>query len=245
MPNWTTNAVLMHKCDRDKFINAEGNVDFNLLLPLPDSLNQMSSPVCFDAVHYYRGEIGYDDIRQYLSFLPEGIDTPGVAGEDEHGRYLDDDAEDRPYTTMRIDGKRYVVESSGQFRELGRIYVENQEKYGERTAYGWVCTHWGTKWNARSSYILEIGEFLLVTFDTAWAPPSYELIVAMAKAFDEEFIIESVYEDYDGTVYNPETDSSYPLEDSALFVPVEYEDGYIFPAPDDELTEERARSFFP
>ena len=243
MPNWTTNAILMHASDRDKLINEDGNIDFNLLLPMPDSLHQTSGSITSAALDYYRGNLGYDDIREHIHHLDEKEAESVIAGEDSHGRYLRDDVDDFRYVTMYIEGRKYVIESAGQFRELGRIYAENQEQYGSATWYDWACTHWGTKWNASYTHIEELGEYLLVTFDTAWNAPSPYLIDEMHKACAKPFIYEAVDEDNSDVVYEPGEYEYFEPEDAVLFV-AEEDDGYVYVAPRTDWTEEQAREAF-
>jgi hypothetical protein len=37
--------------------------------------------------------------------------------------------------------------------------------------YLWRCENWGTKWNALDTTFAREGESILLSFDTAWAPP--------------------------------------------------------------------------
>jgi len=51
---------------------------------------------------------------------------------------------------------------------------ELKEKYGFDNWYDWRIHNWGTKWDAASDDIYsenESDDYLLYTFETAWAPP--------------------------------------------------------------------------
>lgn len=37
--------------------------------------------------------------------------------------------------------------------------------------YDWRCKNWGTKWNACDTEVAREGDAILLSFDTAWAPP--------------------------------------------------------------------------
>ncbi|OOF52319.1 hypothetical protein [Rodentibacter trehalosifermentans] len=54
---------------------------------------------------------------------------------------------------------------------LGRLYVENQIKYGSANWYDWAYSHWGCKWNANTQYITEEKDYIICDFDTLWGPP--------------------------------------------------------------------------
>lgn len=53
--------------------------------------------------------------------------------------------------------------------EYGRRYVSNIEKYGAPTWYLWCIRHWGTKWNAGYTEIIDRDT---IQFDTAWSNPA-------------------------------------------------------------------------
>lgn len=46
-----------------------------------------------------------------------------------------------------------------------------QEKYGYPDWYSWCVNEWGTKWDAGVNSWEEDGGQILVSFETAWAPP--------------------------------------------------------------------------
>ena len=54
----------------------------------------------------------------------------------------------------------------------GEIAMDNLEKYGFQDWYNWSIHNWGTKWDACNSHIeSDDGDYIFITFDTAWSPP--------------------------------------------------------------------------
>lgn len=148
MPNHVTN-VLEFECNPPRFleilerirIEGEplGSVDFNKLIPMPESLNIESSS---------RGAEGK---RLYESYLK---DTESVSSESEREKirqtYLAE-CGDSPETFL-----------------LGKEYHDNLEKYGAENWYDWRYEHWGTKWNAYN-WIETDPDTRCLSFDTAWS----------------------------------------------------------------------------
>ena len=65
------------------------------------------------------------------------------------------------------------ITSGSQSQDEKEQALLNKELYGYATWYDWCINEWGTKWDACSSQIQdnENGCFI-VSFETAWAPPS-------------------------------------------------------------------------
>ena len=247
MPNWTQNILLMHAADKEKLINDKGHVDFNLLIPMPEALNQTEGSVTEAAIKYAKGLKSYSEIKPYLANVSETDMEKFIGGEDGNGRYIKKDVDPYRFPHFLLDGKRYVLETAAQVRRLGDICISNKEKYGATTWYDWCCFHWGTKWNACDTIVEELGEYLLVSFNTAWNAPSHELISKMEQVFSKPFIMEAVDEDDQETVYDVRTQSAYDTREARLFeahveTDDEYEpDEYIW-ADMKELSEEDARA---
>lgn len=163
MPDWTTNAVAVRREHLGKFVK-DGRVDFNLLRPMPESLNIVSGSIEWDAIAAATGtpEEELDMSYPYRSNPDMGSMLP------------------------------FDVENFEDLIKLGEVYLENERKYGARTWYDWCCRNWGTKWNACRSTIREIGDFAVMEFDTAWAAPSKEMFDAAevwyhAESYDEDY----------------------------------------------------------
>lgn len=128
MPNHITN-VLEFDCPEERMreigeflrgdkSNPFGTIDFNVLIPMPESLNVESSS---------RGADGY---RAYSEFANEaenmGVNEVAILEAQYKERFKEDP----------------------EIWALGKCYYENRQNYGATTWYDWRWEHWGTKWNA-------------------------------------------------------------------------------------------------
>jgi hypothetical protein len=70
---------------------------------------------------------------------------------------------------LRRDG-----DDDPEYQELLKKYEANRDKYGHRNWHDWCLENWGTKWApSPNDHPLEVdGEILILSYDTAWAPPS-------------------------------------------------------------------------
>lgn len=155
MPNHITN-ILTFSCSKEKFKEiAEfvrkddwflGSVDFNKLIPMPDSLNIECGS---------RGEEGF---KLYKSFLEwnEKNDPKGEKAD-------------------MLEQYIKVVENDPEIFDLGKQYYENLVNYGATTWYDWRIEHWGSKWNAYD-FVEANPEEMFLQFNTAWScvPPVME-----------------------------------------------------------------------
>ena len=205
MPNWTTNALIVHKKDLHHILNGDGQVDFNLMRPMPKSL--LIGGVNFDtnrfAIDVYEGRT-----RRF----PE--DGPCLAHR----------------LTYEVDGERAVDISDPtleDWAEFGRILTENKRLYGFTDWYGWSNANWGTKWNACETEVFEAteertngkyrgGDWRLVVFLTAWDAPLGSMMGELAAKCSHPIRVEHVDEDDPERVYGMDGEE-IPAEDS-LFV---------------------------
>jgi len=73
----------------------------------------------------------------------------------------------------------------------------NLEKYGYANWYDWNITNWGTKWDAcdldlvSEGYTSKYAE-LIVTFDTAWSPPTEFYNQLVEQGFD----VDAMYNEF-------------------------------------------------
>jgi hypothetical protein len=69
---------------------------------------------------------------------------------------------------------------------LGKQYLNNIEKYGYPTWYGWRYNNWDTKWNANNTNTFDN----VIEFDTAWSAPFsiYEKLFEMFPNVDFEIM---------------------------------------------------------
>lgn len=127
-----------------------GSMDFNKLLPMPESLNVESGSRTDKALQLYRN-FTIDSIAISLVFL--------------------DDPES-PEKQRQIDElcKRYdeLTKDDPELLKLGEQYSKNIEKYGAPTWYEWCNKNWGTKWNAYDCAPYTPGSSE-ISFNTAWS----------------------------------------------------------------------------
>lgn len=74
---------------------------------------------------------------------------------------------------------------------LGRIALENYNKYGHADWYSWRISHWDTKWNAYEQHV----EGDEIWFETAWSMP-YDIYLTLSERYPEA-VFEVTYADED------------------------------------------------
>lgn len=149
MPNHVTNNLELN-CSSERcqeileYLRVDGEVlgsiDFNKLIPMPESLDIESGS---------RGEEGR---ILYGRFLNEAEKANTESERDQIYQ---------KYVSMCGDDPQKL--------ELGKQYYENMRNYGVTTWYEWRWDHWGTKWNAYDWYAVEPGNDF-ISFNTAWSP---------------------------------------------------------------------------
>lgn len=129
-----------------------GTVDFNKIIPMPDSLNIEAGS---------RTDRGLKLYKEFVSeclFDNRETDVLKISAD-----VLD--KSEKSFLSKRDDIKRDEWNS-------GKTAWNNIQKYGAPTWYEWGINNWGTKWNA---YGYEKGADYsacdALTFQTAWAPP--------------------------------------------------------------------------
>ena len=150
MPNWCWNTLKLNKKDADLVLNEKGEVDFNLICPMPESLNVIEGSITKIAIEAYKNHTGAD-LEQELKYEK---DIANFGKE--------------KYSSVT----QYMVDHCPTLYELGKTYVLNELNYGAYTWYEWCNKNWGTKWNAGDSDVSkEAGDTWYIHFDTAWCPP--------------------------------------------------------------------------
>lgn len=149
MPNHVTNN-LEFRCSASRcqeileYLRVDGkplgSVDFNKLIPMPESLNIES------------GSRGSEGCRLYEEYLKEAKTAGSNAERDQIYQ---------KYVAMCANDPHML--------ELGKQYYENLRDYGATTWYDWSIDHWGTKWNAYDWYPVDSGNDF-ISFNTAWSP---------------------------------------------------------------------------
>lgn len=173
MPNWTTNFLACHEGDLHRIVNEDGDVDFNLVEPMPEELDISEGSVTSRALQAYRGE----NMPKLQEMLASGPFT-----------YRD--------ATCGFECKK--ASTMEELKALGARYAENKRKHGATSWYGWRLDRWGTKWNACETNIQKIGKWRIVRFETAWSQPAASLIAKAFEGSEHGFVFEAYDEDYEG-----------------------------------------------
>ena len=126
-----------------------GTVDFNKIIPMPESLNVESGS---------RTDKGIEMVKTYLENMPE-------EQSDKEGTY------DEFFEDLRSHSAEISDEEEKKIWNIGVTAVENLHKYGAPTWYEWCTNNWGTKWNSYCPQIDVSDGRIEVVFDTAWSPP--------------------------------------------------------------------------
>lgn len=92
-----------------------------------------------------------------------------------------------------IDFEKILPPPENMFRgDLSREKQLELDASGIPHWLGWQSNHWGTKWNAYSTELIEADEYgVLLKFDTAWSPPT-----PIFEALADLPGVESVYGNY-------------------------------------------------
>lgn len=200
-------------------LDDEGKVDFNRLVPQPELIRKRSflfgdefaaiaryidpeHPVDEEAVRAKAREL-YPNIA-FVEEIPPSL-------------MLDRQSDDPEYPALTDDRIAKVVEASQDRNEVAKLaeswdVFSRQDNFPEHYTtlenfceqafralilygfpdwYSWSTALWGTKWNARDTYVFE--EKKSIVFDTAWAPVpplmgylSEQLGVALYMRYTEE-----------------------------------------------------------
>ncbi len=149
MPNYIINNL--HLSGEQSKINkllesiaaSERAIDFNKILPMPESLNIEA------------GSRTNRGLKAYKEF----IDIYTMNGTMEKDVLNIPKECEEPFLKMRSDIKPDEW-------ELGRTAFRNEKLYGAKDWYDWCINNWGSKWNSCESYVA--GDNTIV-FQTAWS----------------------------------------------------------------------------
>ena len=234
MPNWCYNTLTVDAKHKDMIINDKNEVDFNLAVPMPDSLHIESGSRTNEGLFAYISEkLTITDtatlVKKYVDLYTKGgrnlSHTSHTILSDKNDMKLNDrikqDLIDRlsSYVNNAQDTDRM-----DEMYEYGKKIAYNIENYGSPDWYDWANAHWGTKWNASTNNVDISDTTICANFDTAWCPPM-EWLEALAEkgiAFDLHWQVEcecagDISSDGDGSIEESESevedDEYYDEED--------------------------------
>jgi hypothetical protein len=205
MPNWVTNKVTISGKHADvdaalaKLVNAEGEVDFNLAVPKPETLDIEVGTYTDVGLWLLGGEDKYGNSSMHAH---DFANVPFKRTEKEKADALTELCVARPpRSAAEMTALLVEVNSPSKTREEllellkdhesvknARTYLENVKLYGHGDWYSWSCAKWGTKWNAdwfsavETTAVTKNTKRCKVTFTTAWAPPDPVLRAVAAAA---------------------------------------------------------------
>lgn len=194
MPNWVRVTVIAKDADvlKEKLLNDKDNVDFNKLIPMPEELNISSGSNSYEVQssgYYsdYKAEqiksqkpadeimAGYynDTItqRQFVDKCLANEELCSIVREIK--RWTDEYASNKPINnwTKEVEESPYETFFRGYF---------NVHRFGHNDWYDWCIENWGTKWNAKETFVVDDHT---VDFETAWSMPE-PVFVELAKYTD-------------------------------------------------------------
>lgn len=162
MPNHVTNVVKIigEKEKVEEMLKAiqddecgRGTIDFNKIIPMPESLNIISGTQTDRGLEFYKSFV---DVYTLMG-TRKGLDLLNIPEESE-----------KAFLKARTD-------IDAETFELGKKAYKNILQYGSPDWYDWSIKNWGTKWNAYGfdEYTPKdvSGTDPTVTFQTAWSAP--------------------------------------------------------------------------
>lgn len=174
MPNYVSNIVEFHgdplsvqnmliAVKNDRY--GLGTIDFNKLIPMPESLNIEAGS---------RTDRGLRAYREFIAEYKHGDEELDLTD-------IPQEAEDAYRANLPEDRK--VGDDEW---DLGRQAFQNCLRYGAPTWYEWAVGSWNTKWNACGYEIgMDYGtNCKALWFETAWSPP-IPVIGELARRFPE------------------------------------------------------------
>lgn len=186
MPNHVTNNIRLSGDDKriaqmlDEVKSDDlgiGTLDFNKVIPMPESLNIQSGSMTDRGLKAYKGFI-----EVYTLCGTRNMDKILEIPEETEAAFL----------KIRTD-------ISPEEFALGKQAFQNEQKYGATDWYHWCVNNWGTKWNSYGydGYDnSDAPETHTLSFNTAWSAPHRVLEALTQKYPDIEFTHEWADEDF-------------------------------------------------
>lgn len=162
MPNHVRNQIYVIGDDREhskireiaEYVKIDdsylGTVDFNKLIPMPESLDIEAS------------SIGEKGLKLYSKYILQcaAISTAAFSGD------ISPEQKRKAVIELAEQYEKMKKDDPALF-ELGERYYNNIQKYGCPTWYEWCTANWGTKWNAYDCTPMDKNSEA-IEFNTAW-----------------------------------------------------------------------------
>ena len=183
MPNHVQCRLVTIPSILDSLRSPESEVDFNKVVPMPDSLGEGDD---VDSAVERAAKWALRDFPQAHIITDPGAEFRagnfGILSDNLHLALMRDPRKNP--SPLTYDEKRW---------ETFIRMLENKKTYGSYTWYDWAPWHWGTKWNA---YEVDRKADNRVEFKTAWNAPFP--VIAKLSADNHHELITLMYasEDY-------------------------------------------------
>ena len=162
MPNHITNILTIQADDKTvqsilESVKSDecglGSLDFNKVIPMPESLRIESGSRSSHALELYR------------SFLQYGVDIASMDVQN-----VEIPLDHKEAVTVLLEKYKKLIKDDPELRQFGKQCHENIQNYGHADWYGWSVENWGTKWNAYDFDAYDGGNS--IAFSTAWSAPT-------------------------------------------------------------------------
>lgn len=175
MPNHVTNIIEIVDLGgatldqvRSLFVNNDGHVDFNIIVPKPE---------CLDNFNPHHGIV--TTAKAVLQLPPEGNSLLALMEADSREKALS------KMETMSDEEKEFVDQATLNYEKCGYVYW-----------YDWCTDKWGTKWNAYDQPSEGFpNEAMTFHFNTAWSHPGDLIEIISKRAPETTFHIKFADED--------------------------------------------------
>lgn len=168
MPNHVTTRITIDSNHENVFeyIKSEDQLfDFNTIIPMPASLNIDS---------------GTETTAAFLYELTNGF-KDDYSAPFRHRKFFGSVFNPFSDWNDELNNSKRVFDNTSDpegFKKLGKVAMDNYNKYGVATWYEWCSKNWGTKWNAYDIVIKDN----TISFDTAWNSPK-PILQALVERF--------------------------------------------------------------
>lgn len=223
MPNWVgQNIYTKNKEDLEKirkeFTSFNGNedvLDFNKIIPMPESLKYTQSPNDIEHIAYFLSpdgkELEWEDIESKINNFIKTLDNPMIkeAKDMYQEKFNAKTLEREPISVIPLikeflkdkeafeNGKERVLgiknfkrwykkeKIKASLYNYGKKMLTDKLMYDEINWYDWANNNWGTKWNVDGTVWIEKS----LSFQTAWAP-ALPIYVAISEKLQIDIFVE-------------------------------------------------------
>lgn len=180
MPNWVKSKLVIEgenpqsvidKITIEEYDDYEKTnikrLDFNKIIPMPESLLVESGTLADDCIEIYLNSLDEQEKKELIWLFLKASEYKHMS--DNYGKKSKSEIE--KMTKYILDNyKEPDSFRSETFRNLqdildyGKKICDNVKLYGYKDWYDWSINNWGTKWNAKQTEIQDN----VIYFETAW-----------------------------------------------------------------------------